>query len=379
MKVAIIGGGITGLTTALALHKCGVASAVYEQAKQINEIGAGILIQPNAIKVFNWLGITNEIRKAGIELNNMEITNEHLISFKKIKNKVVKDEEGNKNIAIHRGRLQNLLQAEVKKSTEIHLNKKYINHIAGTNGIKINFENGEENVDVLLGADGINSAVRKILFPESSLRNTKQVCWRGIAKLKLPSTLRKEGKEAWGKQIRFGYSPIAENEIYWFAVANEGQQQKAAEVGIKKYLSILFEDFTIIIREIIAHTDPSSIHETIVYDLNRLPVWHKDNICLMGDAAHATTPNMGQGACQGIEDAYYMSKLFPKTGPFNKHIFDQFESQRRKKVDYIVNTSWTFGKMAHSPFGQPIMKLLFKMTPKGVMNSQMKKLYSIDK
>ncbi|WP_375582820.1 FAD-dependent oxidoreductase [Cyclobacterium xiamenense] len=75
MKIGIIGGGITGLTAALALRKSGITSVVYEQAVELNEIGAGIWLQPNAIKVLDWLGLKGEIQKQGIELNKMEITN----------------------------------------------------------------------------------------------------------------------------------------------------------------------------------------------------------------------------------------------------------------------------------------------------------------
>ena len=109
MKIGIIGGGISGLTTALALHKLGIQSVVYEQANELNEVGAGIWLQPNAIKVLDWLGIKDKIKALGIELNRMEITNTQLVPFKKIKNDIVQDEAGNKTIAIHRARLQKLL------------------------------------------------------------------------------------------------------------------------------------------------------------------------------------------------------------------------------------------------------------------------------
>ncbi|MEQ9299027.1 MAG: hypothetical protein RIF33_10705 [Cyclobacteriaceae bacterium] len=87
---------------------------------------------------------------------------------------------------------------------------------------------------------------------------------------------------------------------------------------------------------------------------------------------------MGQGACQGIEDAYYISKYLSQSLPNAEEAFQEFQQQRRKKVDYIVNTSWQFGKMAHSTMGQPLMKLMLKMTPESVLNSQMNKSYAID-
>lgn len=379
MKVGIIGGGITGLTTALSLHKLGIQSVVFEQAKELNEIGAGVWLQPNAVKVLDYLGLKSRIEAQGTVLNKMEITNPQLKAFKKIKSEVVQDEEGNQTVAIHRGRLQNILYTEVQKLGEVHLNRKYIMHDFSSEGIHIQFDNADYKVDVLLAADGIDSLTRKALFPESSLRSTRQVCWRGISKMNLPDSLKNLGQEAWGRQIRFGFSQIYEGEVYWFAVANEGQLKKANEVGQKVYLTEVFKNFSSIVLDLIANTDQAGIHQTILHDLKRLPVWHKGKVSLLGDAAHATTPNMGQGACQGIEDAYYISRFLSESLQSPESAFQEFEAKRREKVDYIVNNSWQFGKMAHSAIGQPLMKLMLKLTPESVISSQMNKLYSIDK
>lgn len=379
MKIGIIGGGITGLATALALQKTGISSVVYEQANELNEVGAGIWLQPNAIKVLDWLGVKDEIKKQGKELNKIEITNNQLVPFKKIKSEVVQDEDGNRTIAIHRARLQRILYNEVLKSNNVQLNKKYISHNLNSGAIKLKFENGEDIADVLLAADGIDSSVRNVLFPNSSVRNSGQFCWRGISKMNLPDSLKNLGQEAWGKQIRFGFSQIANDEVYWFAVAKEEQMLKANKLDSKKYISGLFQDFSPVVHELIANTKSTSIHQATLQDLKKLPTWYSNKVCLIGDAAHATTPNMGQGACQGIEDAYYISKYLSKSSQNIEEAFQEFQLKRRKKVDYIVNTSWQFGKLAHSTLGQPFMKLMLKMTPESVMNSQMNKLYAIDK
>ena len=111
MKISIIGGGITGLTTALALRKVGLASIVHERAAELNEVGAGILMQPNALKILDWLGIKNQLLEAGTELDRMEITDSSLKPFKKLKNETAQDEYGNKLLAIHRARLHRVQRA----------------------------------------------------------------------------------------------------------------------------------------------------------------------------------------------------------------------------------------------------------------------------
>lgn len=378
MKIGIIGGGITGLTTALALHKSRIPSVVFEQANDLNAVGAGIWLQPNAIKVLDWLGVQEDIKKQGRELNKMEITDSQLVPFKKIKSEVVQDEYGNRTIAIHRARLQRILYDEVLKSNEVHLNRTYIGHSSEGDRINLQFKNGGEKADILLGADGIDSSVRKALFPNSPVRNSGQVCWRGVSKMSLPDALKNLGQEAWGKQIRFGFSQIFDGEVYWFAVANAKHLIKADKLDRKEYIAGLFKDFSPVVTKLIASTESTNIHEATLQDLKKLPSWYEDKVCLIGDAAHATTPNMGQGACQGIEDAYYISKYLSQSLPNAEEAFQEFQLQRRKKVNYIVNTSWQFGKMAHSTIGQPLMRLMLKMTPESVLSSQMNKLYAID-
>jgi len=372
MKIAIIGGGITGLTTALALHKLGIKSTVYEQAETLNEIGAGIWLQPNAVKILNWLGIKDKILEKGVQLQKVNIVYPDLSPIKKLKSELVQDEYGNQTIAIHRGRLQQVLFDEFSQYGQIELGKKYISQSTKNNKIQINFSEQQIEADMVLGADGIHSQVRQYLFPDSEIRKTNQMCWRGISKFKLPESLMYTGRESWGDKRRFGFSHLSDDEVYWFAVKTMNGHNEKADI---KYIQSLFKGFSPVVAEIIEHV--GFIHTAELTDLKRLKTWHKGNTCLLGDAAHATTPNMGQGACQGIEDAYYISNLLVQNN-FSEETFKIFEQKRRTKVDYIVNTSWRFGRIAHSPIGQSMMKLLMKATPEKVLNSQMNKVYHVE-
>lgn len=378
LKTGIIGGGITGLTTALALHKTGLKAIVFEQTEQLNEIGAGIWLQPNAVKILNWLGIKEKFIKEGVQLDKMEITNHQLQPFRKISGQVVQDEAGNQTIAIHRGRLQKILYNEVVKHTEVKLNHAYQHHSPHPEGVQIQFADNEARVDLMLAADGIHSKVRKTLFPSSSLRNSGQVCWRGVARYTLPKDLQNVGREAWGNQGRFGFSRIAKDEVYWFAVAKENNVSPSNDQDTQQILTKLYQDFHPLVLELINHTESSAIHQASLQDLKRLPIWHNKRVCLLGDAAHATTPNMGQGACQGIEDAHHISHLLFQHQDSPAYAFQMFEKKRRKKVDYIVNNSWRFGQMAHSNPGRFFMKMMMKITPEKVLKTQMNKLYAIE-
>ncbi len=370
-RIAIIGGGISGLTTAIALNHHGFNCSVYEQAESLKEVGAGIWLQPNAIRVLDLLGLKEEIEKAGSPIDVMEITNSNLVPYKKISSDVAQDAYGNKTIGIHRASLQKILYNKAIENSKVFMGKKYVRHMEEEGIVKIEFNDLIVESDIVIGADGLHSGVRSTLFPITEIRKSHQVCWRGVVNYKLPNELKNRGRESWGKNRRFGFSKIDKNNnVYWFAVIKNGE----AEIS-KSKLSSLFKEFNPIVSKIIDNTE--NIHVAELNDLKRIPSWSSGNVCLIGDAAHSTTPNMGQGAGQGIEDAYYLASHLKKSN-LDTTAFKNFEVSRRKKVDYIVNTSWTIGRLAHSSIGRTILSNIMKITPNSVLKKQMTKLYTID-
>ncbi len=373
MQISIIGGGITGLTTGLALRKFGIESTVYEQAESINEIGAGIWLQPNAMKVLEWLELEKAIIEQGQVLNKMEICYPDLRPIKKIKEATVSGADETKTVAIHRGKLQRILFDQFSEVGSIKLGMRYSGHSNQGGKINIDFDHGTLQADILLGADGINSKVRDGMGFASEYRSTNQVCARSIAKINLPEKYRHDGKELWGYKRRFGMSQLFDNMVYFFTVLNKEicPDQITVETLIES-----FKDFDPLITDIIRASD--KMHVAELMDIKRLSSWSKGSACLIGDAAHATTPNMGQGAGQGIEDAFHISKALSEMQGSVEEAFKGFTQKRRKKVDYVVNNSWTFGKMAHHPIGQSVMKGMMKLTPNTLLEKQMKKLYFVE-
>jgi 2-polyprenyl-6-methoxyphenol hydroxylase-like FAD-dependent oxidoreductase len=375
MRTAIIGGGISGLTTALSLYRLGIDCKVYEKAPELKPVGAGIWMQPNALKVLDWLGVGAQVRANGTALYQVDISNQMLRPFRKTNNSITRDSAGNNIISIHRARLQNIL-AESLPPGMLETNKSYESHQLIGDSVSIKFTDGVTEADILLGADGIHSKVRASIFPDSTIRYSGQTCWRGVAAMQLPKEFTSTGREAWGKGVRFGFSQVSDNQVYWFGVVKAPQNQKDVSDNLKQKIVDLFPDFHPLVKEIIAKTDESVIIRSDLSDLIRLDHWSSDRVCLMGDAAHATTPNMGQGGGQGIEDAWYLSNLLAISGNHAEAFF-RFEQLRRKKVDYIVNTSHQLGKMAHSFVGQSFLKLIMKITPERIMQKQMQKLFDV--
>jgi 2-polyprenyl-6-methoxyphenol hydroxylase-like FAD-dependent oxidoreductase len=370
--ICIIGAGIGGLTTALSLQKRGLSIQIFESAPEIKPVGAGIILANNAMQVFQKLGLQSLIENAGNKISMMKITDEQLNPLQVVDLLVYEKQYGVSNVAIHRGELQKIL-ANAVGYENIHLSKR-LENIEEHTGFKLKFEDGNETfADILIGADGIKSKVREQLFAKGSIRDAKQTCWRGIANLELKTKYTKEINEAWGKGRRFGFVKIAPNKVYWYALIKKSTSDSSTD------LRELFKAFHPDILEVITTTPASHITTSDIIDLSPINIWQKSNVCLVGDAAHATTPNLGQGACQAIEDAHVLGQLLDKKMPLSE-VFKNYERLRIKKAHYIVRTSWTLGKLAHieNSLGVWLRNYVLKLTPTAANKQQMDKIFKLN-
>ncbi|MCI2230064.1 FAD-dependent monooxygenase [Polaribacter sp. MSW13] len=378
MMYTIIGAGIGGLSTALAFEAKGIPYQIFEKAPALNEVGAGIWLAPNALQVLEDLQVLEEVKEKGNAIDRITIGKPDLSPLSDIQQDIFKDKYGFTTISIHRAALQKLLFDKIPKD-KIFLNKGFQSFKELKSGkIEITFnDTSKTETNFLIGADGINSKVRNQLFPDSRRRYSGQTCWRGVVDLKLDEKYAHRGFELWGNQIRFGISEVAKDKVYWFAVILSAENSEDDKRFVKEKLQSLFFDFHPLVLKLISETPVHQILKNDINDLKPLPNWYKGNICLIGDAGHATTPNMGQGGAQAIEDAYYLSNLINEnTG---KNVFKLFQEQRHKKVKTVVNQSWSTGKMAHWKYGKRMRNFILKNMPKKIIEKKMFEMYHIDK
>ena len=371
--VNIIGAGIGGLTTALTLQQKGLNVKIFESSAEIKPVGAGIIMANNAMQVFQKLGIQDKIEKAGNKISYMKITDTQLNTISVVDLTEYEKKYGVHNIAIHRGELQKILANEVGYDN-INLSKR-LSKIEKTEVFKLTFEdNSAVESKLVIGADGIKSVVRNQLFQESTLRNANQKCWRGICEIDLPEKYHNELNEAWGRGKRFGFVKISNQKVYWYALTNS-KNTKSDEVNLTE----MFSEFHSDILKIISATGKKQIIVSDIIDLKLIYKWQGENVCLIGDAAHATTPNLGQGACQAIEDAYVIGKLLG-SGLSIENTFEDYEKLRRKKAHSIVNTSWTIGKIAHieNRFGVWLRNFAMKSLPKSANKKQLDMIFNLN-
>lgn len=373
---AIIGGGIAGLTLALAFEKKGIDYHLYEKAEALAPVGAGIWLAPNALQVLEWLGILKHIQKAGNKIERVTIANAQLRTIHDVEMSSIRDLFGYTTVAIHRADLQaQLLQAIPKH--KISLGKAFAHYHKNEEGqLRIYFKDQSvAEAQYLIGADGIHSAVRQQLFPKSVLRYAGQCCWRGIAPLSLEASYQHQGVECWGGQHRIGWSPIGTKSVYWFAVSQQAAGIRSNLSTTKDLLLKRYQHFHPLVQQIISATTDHQIIQNDIYDLQTIPKWYSDKACLIGDAAHATTPNMGQGGAQAIEDVYSLVPLLQKQEP--KQAFALFQQNRQQKVNKVVRRSWQTGKMAHWQRGKGLRNLVLSALPKSLMLKQVKELYRL--
>lgn len=374
MNIDIIGAGIGGLTTAIALEQKGIKTSVFEQAEQIKPVGAGIILASNAMQVYEKLGLRKVIEENGNPISSMNITKSNLKPLSKIDLTYFERKHKTKNIAIHRGTLQQILIDKLK-STAINLNHQLTSIDENTNGYYLKFENGEQiQSSTLLGADGLNSVVRQHIFPNNSIRHANQICWRGITECDLPIKFKNELNEAWGKSERFGFVQIAKNKVYWYALKSfKKNKNEFSFNNLEQY----FSDYNAIIKDIIKSTKKEQINTAEISDLKPTNNWYKENVCLIGDSAHATTPNMGQGACQAIEDAFVLSTCLCKYGITKA--FSEYQKLRLPKAHQVVKASWLVGKMAHlkNPILIGLRNQMLTLTPSSVNRKQNEQIFQL--
>lgn len=377
MKITLIGAGIGGLTTAIALKQKGFEIEIFEAAPKFKNAGSGINLALNAMQVYKKLGLYDTIFEAGSLTNSMTITDEKLNPLSVIDIKHFTEKFNVQSVAIHRAKLHQILLNELS-DVPLHLNKKVKALRQSENGIDLDFEDGTSHkASVLIGADGIHSIIRKSIFDNTTIRSAKQVCWRGITKIELPKKYQTELHEPWGKGKRFGFVAISEEEYYWYALANykEDYQKEFQNIDLVKFYS----DFHPIVGEIINSTPKENILTNEMLDLKPTSTWYENNICLLGDSAHATTPNLGQGACQAIESSLVLANCLAKhTSP--EKAFKEFQDRRIKKAVDVINTSWRIGKIAHleNRFLIKLRNFVLRKTPKKLADKQSERIFTID-
>jgi 2-polyprenyl-6-methoxyphenol hydroxylase-like FAD-dependent oxidoreductase len=302
-KLVIAGGGIGGLTAALALNRAGFDVAVYERAPTFTEIGAGMSLWPNATRVLRSMGVLEQVIVSGDPVTQFNL---YRPSGKPI-SAIAMTGFQTPALCIHRADLHRALRSQLPEACLIP-GQRVESFEQDSDGVIARFEGGQEvRADGLIGADGINSAIRGQIHGQSEPIYRGYCIWRGIAP-EIPGAVRGHISETWGSGRRFGVMPIGQGRVCWYATRNSARLQSDAPEGRKAEVSALFKNWHWPIPELIEATNSADIIKNDARDRNSIKRWGDGRVTLLGDAAHPITPNVGQGACMAIEDAACLAK-----------------------------------------------------------------------
>ncbi len=373
LRVVIIGGGIGGLTAAVALSQRGIEVEIHERSPRLEEVGAGIQVGPNAVKVLRALGLEEELRRNAFEPVNMvsiKWDDASLRSREPLKAQA-SVKYGAPYMTAHRADLHGMLRATLPDGV-IRLNRTCVG-ASTVNGVAVaRFADGSEaEGDAVIGADGIRSAIRAQLFGADAPRFTEQMCWRCMVPMeKVPTKVGPGGSVDLPHGDYFGWLgpnghvicyPIGNGDMLnifaghvteeWveesWSVESSQEELLAAYEGCNEALLSMFRN--------VRH-----VYKWGIYDRDPVPQWTRGRVTLLGDAAHPTMPTLAQGGNMAIEDGYvlarnlarhadvdaglagYVAERQPRTARVTLQSRQQFANNRKVPPPPFLDRTWIF-------------------------------------
>jgi len=355
LKIAVIGGGIGGLSAALSLYRAGFDVAVYEQASELNEVGGGINMGPNAARILYRLGLGAALDRAAVRPGSAHVRrwNDGRTLQKAPLNPLCDELYGAPHLTVHRADLQAIIAAGLPRE-HIHLGHRLVGVVDHGDAVGAEFANGERiRADILVGADGIHSTLRTILFGEEEPRFAGCVAYRGLVPVERIADLGLErGNQSWlgpgGHLVHyFVSSGRLLNFVGWTEHDTWNREDWTDRATIERALAA-FEGWHPKVRRIISAAGTCFIWA--LFDRDPLPRWSVGRVTLLGDACHPMYPFMAQGAAQAIEDGAALTALLAAGGG-PVETLRRYEQIRLPRVTRLQEMSRANKHRYHMPDG----------------------------
>ena len=332
-RVLIAGGGLGGIATALALQQQGIDSVVFERADQLRDGGAGLHIFTNGMLALAHLGVADQVSAVA--------PSQSVCHFATSTGRVIGEypvgqfieRYGQPTVAVSRSHLHGVLReaftGRIVTGAEV---SGYTEH---ADGVTVHFADGtSEDGNLLIGADGVRSAVRSQLLGPRPPDYTGYIAWRGHAKMAADEFPSGTFRALFGPAVRFTYYDIAPGVVHWMSVANgpAGGRDEGTPEQTLDMLRARHAGWTAPVEHILGATVPESIIRSDVVDRKPDSVWGRGRVTLLGDAAHAMSFNIGQGACLAIEDALVLAEHLAAPDVTTAQALRAYEAARQERT-----------------------------------------------
>ena len=353
-KVGIIGAGPAGLATAIALSKQGIEVHIYERAREFRPIGAGLTLSPNGLRSLAAIDpdIVEQLKLRGSQIKCFKIRTSRK-GWPIINQRFKGNEYDQPFMAIRWFSLQEILRSKLP-SNNLHLNHRLISFQQNNESVTLCFENKQTTtVDLLIGADGINSAVRKNLFDIENITYSGWMTWRGLLKYQ-HRLLPHHQATAFGQKGKiFLLLDNGDGYISWSLemispVIHKSENAKEVKKQVIQELS----KWHPVAQEVVDFTDAKIIVERPVCNPLMLPKWSSNRVTLIGDAAHYMGPALGQGTNTTFEDVWVLSTCLSNSDNLEQALenYEEVRLERTKVVQY--RTLFSAAQMVN-PFLSP--------------------------
>lgn len=377
----VVGGGIGGLSAALGLERAGWRVTVLERAEQFRPVGAGLMLAPNAVRALNWLGLAEELRSLDATQGTTGIrTASGRWLLRGDVTEVIR-RFGVPGYMLHRADAHAVLIGALR-----HTNLRTGHQVtevdpdAGT--VTFQRPTGETETlgaELIVAADGIASPTRAQLFPDHpGPRYAGYLTWRGVVPAEAAADI-EVGRsliESWGRGRRFGVMPLTGGRVYWYATLSSPPNSHAH--ANMETVARLFRDWHDPIPRLIAATPLKSLLRHDIYSLETpLPSYATGRVILLGDAAHAITPDLGQGAAQALEDAATLNAL-ATTESTVESVIAGYDLARRGRTQQLARASAAAGRVAQwrNPLKVALRNTFVWLTPRSVYLNSLRETFS---
>ena len=331
MKALIAGAGIGGLAAGIALRHAGIDVQVFERARELREIGAGLMIWPNG---------TRSLEALGVELRGLPV---QAITFRDRRGRrlietpvdQISERYGSDVAFVHRADLQAALANSFGRDG-LRFSSEVTGFAEDQDQVQVKLRDGAvASGDLIVGADGLRSQVRRQLLGDGDPVYLGSTIWRGIVRSHGIALDRGHGVNWVGRGAEFLAFYVADDRIYWACVTKEPKGEKPGQGGHKQDVLERFGDWVGPVPALIEATDEAAILRNDMYDRPPVQRWSRGRVTLVGDAAHPMTPNSGQGACQALEDAVALGESLMRA-PNLAEALELYERRRLRRANRVV-------------------------------------------